>query len=754
MTVRSIQSRKVTPMTWRERLAPRWFMVAAGLLLLVASLVAIPMATRAGATATPAPACPANWTCSNLPNNGGQIQVGPTQGVTPVGSTQPWAYIRGYGLQPGAYIKVHYCNLTTGLTPSPQCVDGADSTFIAPSTTTMTVFSDGTIDESTQVPLNDPSGGNPYRAKIPGTNTTGSFYCDGEAMVCGIVVTESILTHPSTQTPNPANSVAFPISYDLSAAACPSKQTLITSESEFGVGPLLPQVDRKNCAASGQAYNLFNTEQSGDTAVHDLYENVRNTSSSATRVAFTPDPWSPNQAKYLPAGHFVAIPITISATSMAFQGTIYDGNGQYNTTSFNLTPNMVAGIMTGHYSNTTQTNIAKCIGTCPQPPCFNPSACSLLQLATMQPGYTIAAQLGAFPLAYPSGITDQLTNWICSAPLGKVPVGSDVYTEALTPAQEFMNGLTAGGHPTTTCPQTNMWPAENISGTWWSAGVSPLDQTKALYGAVPSPGSGASNPASGFAPMPLSWSDYLGYSNAALLNASGTFQAPTKDSIYAALADSTYNSDGTLKYNYSNTTDTKAYAMPMVIYAVVSTDTMPAAQKTAIQNALTSVLDTTGGSSVADLPPGYFPLTSDLYKQATAEVATAIGNPNFKITDVLPQLASSNNSGSGSGTGTYPSSFSPLRSAGSYGLLQKTLARAASRAINAAKVPSSSPLYGTLLLTSSSSRMLVPTVILLGILAMVLGAIVLLWGSIVAAFRRLRPSVAASAEPEETAGDA
>jgi hypothetical protein len=752
MMGRSIQPRKVTPMTWRERLAPRWFMAMAGLLLLVASLVAIPMATRAGAAATPAPACPANWTCTNLPNNGGQIQVGPTQDVAPVGSTQPWVLIRGYGLQPGSYIRVHYCDLTQGLTVAPQCVNGSDPNFIAPSTTTMTVFSDGTVDESTQVPLNDPSGGIPFSAKVPGTNTTGSFYCDGGAMVCGIVVTDSDISSPYTLTPNPRNSLAFPISFNLAAAACPSKQTLVTSESEFGIGPLLPQVDRKNCAASGQAYNLFNTEQSGDTAVHDLYQNVRNTSSSAVRVAFTPDPWSPNQAKYLPAGHFVAIPITLTATSMAFQGTIYDGNGQYNTTKFNLSPNMVAGIMTGHYSNTTQTDPANCIGSCPRPPCFNAVVCSLLQLATVQPGYTIAAQLGAFPLAYPSGITDQLTSWICNAPLGKVPSGGNIYTELLTPAESFIQGLTVGGHPVTACPQTNMWPAENISGAWWSAGVSPLDQTKALYAAVPNPGSGASNPASGFAPMPLSWSDYLGYSNAGLLNAAGVFQTPTQDAVYAALADSTYNSDGTLKYNYSNTTDTKAYSMPMVIYAVVSTDTMPAAQKTAIQNALTSVLDTTGGSSVADLPPGYFPLTSDLYKQATAEVATAIGNPNFKITDVLPQLASSSNSGSG--TGTYPSSFSPVSSANSYGLLQKTLARAASRAFNAAKVPSSSPLYGTLLLTSSSSRMLVPTVILLGILAMALGAIVLLWGSIVAAFRRLRPSVASPVEPEETVGDA
>ena len=193
--------------------------------------------------------------------------------------------------------------------------------------------------------------------------------------------------------------------------------------------------------------------------------------------------------------------------------------------------------------------------------------------------------------------------------------------------------------------------------------------------------------------------------------------------------------------------------MPMVIYAVVSTDTMPASQKTAIQNALTSVLDTTGGSSVADLPPGYFPLTSDLYKQATAEVATAIGNPNFKITDVLPQLASSSTSGSGTGTSSYGNSYSPSLQSNAFGTLQKSLARAPSRLRTDAKVPSSSPLYGTLLLTSSSSRMLVPTVILLGLLAMALGAIVLLWGSIATAFRKLRPSVASSDDPGETVGD-
>lgn len=722
-------------------------MVLAAGLLVVASMVTIPLAIRAGATATPAPACPAAWTCSNLPNNGGQIQVGPTHGVTPVGSTQPWVFIRGYGLQPGAYIKVYYCDLSNGLTTPPECVNGADPNFIAPSQTTMTVFADGTVDESTQVPLNDPSGGIPFNAKVPGTNTTGSFYCDGASLACGVVVADS------RQAPNPSNSVAFPITFNLSAVACPSKQTLITSESEFGVGQLLPAVDRKNCAASGTAYNFFNTEQSGDTAVHDLYENVRNTSSSAVRVAFTPDPWSPNQAKDLPAGHFVAIPITLTATSMAFQGTIYNGAGQYNTTQFNLSPNMVAGIMTGHYSNTTQTDPANCVGTCPQPPCFNATVCSLMQLATVQPGYTIAAQLAAFPLAYPSGITDQLTNWICAAPRGKVPSGGNVYTEVLTPAESFIQGLTVGGHPETTCPQTNMWPAENISGAWWSAGVSPLDQTKALYSAVPNPGSGASNPASGFAPMPLSWSDYLGYSNAGLLNAAGTFQTPTKDSVDAAIADSTYNADGTLHYNYANTSDAKAYPMPMVIYAVVSTDTMPADQKTAIQKALTSVLNVTGGSSASDLPPGYFPLTGELDKQATAEVATAVGNPNFKITDVLPQLASSTPTGSGNtGSGVSNSTFSTVTATNAFGQLQKSLSRAPSSSLRAAKIPSSSPLYGTLLLTSSSSRMLIPTVILLGVVAMLLGALVLLWGSLATALRRLRPSV--PAKPGEVSSDA
>ena len=283
--------------------------------------------------------------------------------------------------------------------------------------------------------------------------------------------------------------------------------------------------------------------------------------------------------------------------------------------------------------------------------------------------------------------------------------------------------------------------------------MSPLDQTKALYAAVPNPGSGASNPASGFAPMPLSWSDYLGYSNAGLLNAAGSFQTPTQDSIDAALADSTYNSDGTLKYNYVNSSDTKAYTMPMVIYAVVSTDAMPAAQKTAIQNALTAVLDVTGGSSVSDLPPGYFPLTSSLSKQATAEVATAVGNPNFKIADVLPQLASTTPTGTGTGYSPYGSPFGYSTQANSAGLLQKSLARAASRSMRAAAVPSSSPLYGTLLLTSSSSRMLVPTVILLGVLAMLLGAIVLLWGSIASVISRLRPSAVLESEPGESAGD-
>ena len=722
-------------------------LVVAGLLLCLVAW-GLPFSSTAQADGmTPAPECPTRWTCVSLPNNGGTIQVGPSVGVVPVGGANPWVFLRGYGLSPGHVVRVHYCSLVNGLN-SPLCATGGNTIFSVDPTVTLKVFADGTIAESTQAPLNPTDSGTPFEAVVPGTSTNGSFFCDGGALSCGLVITDGNLASPFSNTPSAGNSSAVPIQFDLTSASCPSKQSLVVSQSDFGIGPLLPAVNRVNCQKDA-AVNFFNTEQSGVSALDELYNSVRSTSTTAVRVAFTDDPQAPSQQEFLPAGHFVLIPVALTATVVGFNSQIFLAGTSYPMTRYNLSANMVAGLFTGAYTGPdAAADPTPCDGACPKPPCVVKTQCSLFQLATEHPGFYSAQQFGVYLLAYQAGITDQLTRWICNAPSATVPWGTTATTEVETAAQVMVRGLAAGGHPVPSCPVTDQWPAETISSALWSASVGPQGQMKAMRSFLPPIGSGATS-GSGFAYMSWPWANYLGLDSAGLLNASNTFQTPTKESIYAALSDATLNSDGTLTPTFANKSNKAAYPLPSVIYAAVSTDEMPEAQKASITTALSSMLDvtagpdTTSGSARAtdltsNLPAGYVPLTPELAKQARDEVRLAIGNPNFKITDVLPQLASTTGTG---GTSGLSGPLGNRSLAGSSSLRPGLSGRSGSGAGGVAgtqRVPSSSPRYGSLLLTASSTRMLIPWVAAAGIIALVGGALVLSSGGIAQMGRSLR----------------
>ena len=712
---------------------------------------------QAASGSVPAPACPANWTCTTMPGGVGTVEIGPTKGVTSVGGIQPFAYIKGYGFQPGSDIYERFCSLTHALTSSMLCVSNPGTEFTGSPSADLKVLPDGTFTYDTQVPLNPAANATPFDGIVFGSSPTisGSFYCDTGSNPCGVVITEPSISRPATSMSNPSNSTAIPVTYNTQPPDCPGKQTLITSESDQMMAPLITAVNQHNCLGS-QPYNLFNTELTGDSAVSNLYENVRNTSSSATRIAFTTDPEAASQQANLPAGHFAIIPVGLTSVVAAFSSLLWWGPNSYPQASQNLTANMDAGIFTGLYSNSgPATDPVDCTGKCTLPPCFQPSKCSLMQIDTDHPGFFLAKNFAAQPLAVQTGATQAITSYICNAPAAQVPWDGNTSVEAMTGAQVMLYGLKTAGHPFSTCPVTEMWPAEQNPGGGWVGASNAFDQLKALEGSVPQPGAGGGSTVADFAYMYAPWADYLGLQTAGQLNAANTFTLPTAQSLDAAVADSTLNPDGTLSTSYSNSTDAAAYPMPAVIYAVVSTDSMPAQEKTDIQGALNQLLDVTGGSSTANLPNGYVPLPASLYKQATAEVSDAVGNPNFKITDVLPQLAGATT------TGTTPSSSfstSPFAT-GSFGLagvlaaIQSALGHGAAGkgALTQQAIPSSSPLYGSILLTASSSRMLIPWMVLLGGLVFVLGALMVGWGSITKLVRR-PPTLPEAAEAAEAEG--
>ena len=218
-------------------------------------------------------------------------------------------------------------------------------------------------------------------------------------------------------------------------------------------------------------------------------------------------------------------------------------------------------------------------------------------------------------------MTDELFKWLCAAPDHTVPLGNKTDTETDTAAQILESTNWEDSSLDGTCPDTDQFPALGGEAIV-NADKNPQNQAKALYTQV----STESIPPrqAGFADMNWYESLYYGFIPAALQNAAGQFVGPSAASVDAALSDATVNPDGTLNFNYTDTTDTAAYPQPVVFYAAVSTAPQAAAQATAIRTTLDNILALTASPGSTSLPTGILPLTSALTTQAESEIAKDI----------------------------------------------------------------------------------------------------------------------------------
>jgi hypothetical protein len=160
----------------------------------------------------------------------------------------------------------------------------------------------------------------------------------------------------------------------------------------------------------------------------------------------------------------------------------------------------------------------------------------------------------------------------------------------------------------------------------------------------------------GFGAMDWSEATYFGLNPANLQDAAGSFVGPSEQSIDAALADATVGPDGVLQYNYGDTTDSSAYAMPLVTYALVSTAAQSAASSQEEGDLLTNlVCYSHSGGSIA-LPPGYVPLPDNLYSSAIKQISSAFPYTESGCDGSVPTLPAGSGSGhTGSGhTGGAP----------------------------------------------------------------------------------------------------
>lgn len=690
-------------------------------------------------TSEQAPACPANYTCASMPCPAGQdcgtVEAGPTSELGP----DQWVYINLYDFAPGATVDLNYCADVAPLTTEPLCVENGSSVLQYPEVPIDTFPSGsaaGTASISFQV-VEVASPNPPLTGGVPGnSNEQGeSFYCDGASQACSIDVTEPQLDTPGSEIPNPTNTVVIPVSFAPSTSGC-STGTIVNAESEAGISQtLLAEASRLSCANDTDPTIAFDTEQDGPTAVQAL-------SQGAVQVAFTDDPEAADEQASLKSGNFDLIPIALTAEVIGFKATMATGGVEYPDDSLDLTPDMVAGLVAGYFTEATNADLVPCAGGCPVPPCLSKGRpCSLLGELNYTTGFQFPKQYGAFVRSDNDGTTDELFQWLCSATSNEsVPVNGTTEKEKKTAPKVLLTGLADGGQTVSKCSDLNdTFPALNIESSDWSAVNDPSQQSLKLNALVAPPGV-ATQATAGFAPLVWSEAAYFGMNVAALQNAAGDFVLPTEQSVDAALADATTNADGTITPKYDDPGDPAAYPLPTVVYAAVPAGDQPASQATQLQDLLTQILDLTGGADTADLPAGFLPLTPTLYQQAEADITKDIipcpdsGCPTSTSTSPPSTSSSSGSSGgstkSGGSSGTATSgntsstAGSGLYNTGHLAGPSATPTTGATPPTPATNHSTSPPLPG-FSLASSASRLLLPLVLVAGALALVAGGLLL-----------------------------
>jgi hypothetical protein len=537
----------------------------------------------------------------------------PTVDVSPTDNLQSGEFVsvKTTGFPGTDSFRVALCSAITSAT-DPSCLGGVwqgGSYF----PTTVPVSSDTSTNDLTAVnyPIfSDPSGeGNGLLPAQDIENlsnglATPGFYCDNAADPCSLVVTEETGQGPNVgfgPAVDPTNSVVIPLVFQAQTSGCPSADPQLQTESSTSLEQFLPQAVEATCAGAHGVVAL-NTTNDNKTVVSDFSCNAAaDQGCSAPDVAFIDNPQDASQMALLKGKGYSLIPVAVSASSVAFlAGTSVNGVA-VPVANYNLTPNMVAGLITSAYqspggsltfngsnpvfalddnlSGQVQAAGYTCakLFSCPTGgylhysylanldafDLFNPlSADDLLH------GGVSPQSLGSFMPDVPDGSTYHVTDWLCHAPSPKSTATvftTDGQGNPVPTSVKVTDGSVASSTLTAAPVGSSVWPPPgdakatwvfptctgkstipSISGTsaQFSAAQSPALQAKALrgwaYGSgdLPAPPN-PGDPLAGFAIMDSSEAAFYGLDTASLQNASGNFVAPTTASVEATMATAT-----------------------------------------------------------------------------------------------------------------------------------------------------------------------------------------------------------------------
>jgi hypothetical protein len=594
------------------------FLFVVGAVVVAVALTPAAPASAATAHATAAPPCQEGDTCVVVPCSSSPcptVEAGPTSNLGADGGSQ-YVFINLYNFPVGDLPAVWYCSATKPLANGPPLC------AVAPSPQQLPVFSDGTAFVSYQVEEVENDGGTaPLNGEIPGdASSTGTFFCDDGSNPCALDIFDTALDGHTT--PDTNNTAVVPLNFVPSSSGCP-KGTVVASESDFGIEGLIKQVAPAECSGVAPAIPV-NTAQNSLSAVQDLV-------AGRVQIAFTDDPQAADEQSALAGSgaRYAYIPLAASADVVGFGADESETSNPfvlYPDTSFDLTPNMVAGLLSMQYAAPGSADLLPAVG-CTNPVPGKPTTlkpCPAMQAVNAPSGFLPPSFYWGIVRSDNSGVTDELLSWLCAAQDHSVPIAGQTDTEAKTAAQVLAAAPWANKSQNATCPTgDDQFPA--LSGTGdWAAENSPAAQARDVLNELADevPSRDAS-----FATMNWYEALYYGLNVAQLQNAAGQFVAPTAQSVDAALADATVNtSDGVLTNTYTNSSDAAAYPTPVVIYAVVPAD--PSSAAAAIGTELRSILAVTTAADGSGIPPGLMPLPSKLATDAIATVNTDFPAPS------------------------------------------------------------------------------------------------------------------------------
>jgi uncharacterized membrane protein YgcG len=509
-------------------------------------------------------------------------------------------FVKATNFPSGDSMRIALCSTITSTT-DPSCLNGQwQSNTWGPVQVPITVEStEGNVTQAAVPAFFDQDGqGNDPLPAHDVTNAQGSvpgFYCDNSANQCAIEVTEETGTGNAVGNGPPDssdNTVVVPLNFAAQNAGCPASDTQLLTDSSFSVEHFLPAAVDATCAGSTGVVAI-NTATDNETVSSDF-------AAGGAAVGFVDNPAdSAQEATLLGGKQFAYIPVAVSGTSVGMLAGESDPSGTaFPVSQYDLTPNMVAGLISSEYETATGSvqafspynfeladNLVSAWNNLTPPlTCANLVGCQVatkkskipaerqseLQYNTFDVLNPVSSGnfgpdvFGSFNSDVPNGSSYQATNWICSVantsytvdvnevgqsnPVPVTVTDTNVASNTFTTAPDGSQVWPPVGAPGTpwvfpTCQPYSKFPSLATSSNAYGESQSPALQAKSIRqfayggGSVPvvSGGSFTQMPA-GFGIMDSSEASFYGLNTASLENAAGNFEAPTVANLEAAEA--------------------------------------------------------------------------------------------------------------------------------------------------------------------------------------------------------------------------